>query len=162
MLLIYKWGHMQPLSGRCCRQGPGTLLTHTGRVRHRERSLKERRECHPLACGAVSTGGSCAGPRRRLGQAYQLPFPGLPSPGACLLWTPSLTTHRLTALTSFFSDSLLHGGCWGHKALGSMALVTPHNAPRLSVGHSEHPLSSPLKMLKGVRVIGFQASIPRL
>ena len=96
MLLTYRWGHMQHLVGRCCEQGPGTLFRHAGRVRHRERSLKERRERYPLACSAVSAGGSHAGPGRRLGRACQRPFPGPPSPGACLPWTPGLMPHHLT------------------------------------------------------------------
>lgn len=161
MLLIYQWGHVQPLSGRCCRRGPGTLFRHTGRVRQRERSLKrgENVTLWPAVLSPLVVDVQA----RAVGWGEHASSPSLDRhPPGCLPWTPGLTTHHLTALASFFSDSLLHGGCWGRKALGSMASVTPHNAPRLSVGHSEHPLSSPLKMLKGVRVIDFQASIPRL
>lgn len=144
VLLTYWRGHVQHLVGRCCEQGPGTLFRHAGRVRHRERSLKERREHHPLAYSAVSAGGSHAGPGRRLRRACQHPFPGPSSPGACLPWTPGLMLHHLTALASFFSDSLLHGNRWGRKTLGLTASVTPHDAPRPSMRHSEHPCSSPL------------------
>ena len=62
------------------------------------------------------------------------------------------------ALASFFSDSLLYGDRWGRKTLGSTASVTPHDAPRPSMRHSEHPCSSPLYMLKGHRFLGLYPS----